>query len=316
MRYTWMFIITVLAVGVIGFLAWYRYRINKLKRGKKHDSIIAHTATIKQLPAYRKAVKYYFILLGTAAACLALALFSFTAIAARPTEVRADRNINKTRDVVLCMDMSGSMVNYQRQILTHFIEIAEGLDGERIGVTVFDSVPINIVPLSDDYVAAKETIEDLRDNYTLYHSTSRNGGGNSNIGEGVMGCINSFDTLGDERTQSVIIATDNIRGANSKITIAQAIAYGRKYGVSFYGLSIDGTAENSFESYVNQYWNIEDLRDNQEEISTILDRIFEQEAVKIETARELVAVDAPETFIIIGIVSFTLLMIILWRLHL
>lgn len=320
MRYGWMFIPVILITGAIAFLAWYRYRINSIKRSKKHAAIIAHTSSIKQRPAYKKALKQYYILLGTAAFFLASTLFSFAALAARPIEIRADRNINKTRDVVLCLDVSGSMRNYSHELLSHLSSITEKLAGERVGVTIFDSFSINIAPLSDDYQAVREVLSDLDDSFAYYSSMSnRMADDSSNIGEGVMGCINSFDTLGDERTQSIILMTDNIQPNKTKITLPQAVAYGKKYGISFYGIGyptpIRTSEKEQLQLALDEYEEIDGSNDRLN-VSNILDRIFEKEAVKIETARELVAVDTPEVFITIGIVSFAALLFTLWRLHL
>jgi len=318
MRYTWLFILSTLATGAIAFIAWYRYRINSLKRGKKNAAVIAHTSSIKQLPAYKKAVKRYYCLLAAAAICLAATLFSFTAIAARPTEIRASRNANKTRDIVLCMDVSGSMRDYKDSILLYLEKIANGLNGERIAITVFDSVPVNIVPLSDDYPSVIDSLEDFRKNYDSFYAAGVGGAaGYSNIGEGVMGCINSLDTLGEERTQSIILATDNYDyNMHIKVTTSQAVEYGKKYGISFYALDVKKDGERSGFGKVDYYQNIFGKGKDDKFISEILDDIFEKEAVKIETARELVAIDTPDIAIIIGLVSFIALMFILWRLHL
>ena len=319
MRYGWMFIPVILITGAIAFLAWYRYRINSINRSKKHAAVIAHTSSIKQRPAYKKALKQYYILLGTAAFFLASTLFSFAALAARPIEIRADRNINKTRDVILCLDMSGSMSEYIIPIISHFIDITNGLNGERIGVTIFDSVAINIVPLTDDYAVVGEILSDLKDatKFSQYRTAiNRNGASNSNIGSGTMGCINSFDVLGDERTQSIIVATDNISESNDVITHEQAAAYAKRYGVSLYGISISGPSEHAFPNSYDSVDSLAALNMDNRVVSSILDRIFEKEAVKIETARELVAGDTPEVFIAIGIVSFAALLFTLWRLHL
>ncbi|MBR5419113.1 VWA domain-containing protein [Candidatus Saccharibacteria bacterium] len=318
MRYTWLFILSSLATGAIAFIAWYRYRINSLKRGKKNAAVIAHTSSIKQLPAYKKAVKRYYCLLAAAAICLAATLFSFTAIAARPTEIRASRNANKTRDIILCMDVSGSMYDYQNNILSHIKTIVDSMDGERLGITIFDSVAVNVLPLSDDYVAVNDTIENLRLNFEKFAYVSRGGvNGYSNIGEGVMGCINSFDILGDGHTQSIIFATDNIDGRlNPEYTLGQAVEYGRKYGISFYAMDVKPSGDGTDFGDVNFYQNISGRGSDDKWISTILDDIFEKEAVKVETARELIRRDTPEVLIIVGIISFTALMFVLWRLHL
>ena len=60
------------------------------------------------------------------------------------------------RDVMLCLDVSGSMKELDESILAPFIDIAAGLPGDRIGLTIWNGAAITVFPLTDDtdYVAA------------------------------------------------------------------------------------------------------------------------------------------------------------------
>ena len=44
-----------------------------------------------------------------------------------------------SRDIVLCLDVSGSALSYDRQIIAAYSQIARNLNGERIGLSTFNS---------------------------------------------------------------------------------------------------------------------------------------------------------------------------------
>src|SRR5699024_12054061 len=57
----------------------------------------------------------------------------------------------KLRDVMLCLDVSGSMLGYDADLLEAYQELAHRFDGERIGMTVFNATAVSAFPLTDDY---------------------------------------------------------------------------------------------------------------------------------------------------------------------
>ena len=51
---------------------------------------------------------------------------------------------------MLCLDVSGSMKELDENILRHFVRIAEGLPGDRIGLTIWNGAAISVFPLTED----------------------------------------------------------------------------------------------------------------------------------------------------------------------
>lgn len=325
MRYSWFLILPIIAIAGIVIYAWLRYRAESESRDLKKVAVIAHTSTIKKLPAYRKAVTQYRILLAAAIVLFLISTFSLTVAAARPTARHTYNSEDINRDVVLCIDVSGSMYSYIPVLLDEFNEIIDKLYGQRISITIFDSVPANLIPLSDDYDAVKDLVSDLKENFRSYSvGTIRGDLGSSVIGDGVMGCINSFgDYESSERSRSVIIATDNEVAGKETVDINQAARYAKRYNITFYGLSIKG-----FNSYSNKlfekatqitggaFYNIGDM--NQRELANqqVLHSIFDQEAAKIAGAAQTTYVDSPELALIVAGVSLALFIAVIWRLRL
>lgn len=325
MRYSWLFIIPPIIILGLIIIAVYRYHKKSKERDLKRMAVIAHTRTIKMLPAYRRAIRHYRILLVFAGVSFLISIFSFTAVAARPIASEAKEKDTYNQDIVLCLDTSWSMSNFQGLLLEYFKEFASHLKGERIGITIFDGVPANIVPLSDDYDAVIDIADELKTNFTQYGSAVSKGGIVSAIGDGVVGCINSFDKLEDSnRSKSIIIATDNQAGADETVDINQAARYAKRYNVTFYGISVNRSTNAQYEIQYKEavtrtggtFYNIEGSEPNDNTIKDIVNKIFERENAKFTGAPEITYNDSPSFLLFVSGISFAVFAAIVWRLRL
>ena len=325
MRYFWMLFLTPLAIGIITTIFVYKQKTSKKTRNISKMAVIAHTKVIKELPAYKAAERRYRLLLALAAICLVTALFSSTVLASRPLKGELGKSRTNSRDVILCMDISGSLENYQKAILGYYKSIIKQLKGERIGITVFDGRPANIVPLSDDYDTLYDIIDDIESsNLKEYLTTLNSGGLTSQVGSGLVGCINSFDNLtGSDRPQSIILSTDN-HSSNTDINIIQAANYAKSYGIKVYGvLAGEDISEGEAASF-NQavaitggiYKTLSREGDLDLSAKDVVDEITKQEAAIYEGASEYTYSDAPEIWLYISAASTIAFLIVIWRLRL
>ena len=112
---------------------------------------LANSASLFQLPAVRKRIRAQRWLHALLAVLLVSGLVSAAAIAGRPVRVIERSDALANRDIVLCLDVSTSMVRIDSSVLTTFSEILEDFDGERVGIVAWNSAAQTIVPLTDDY---------------------------------------------------------------------------------------------------------------------------------------------------------------------
>ena len=334
MRNTWLFIIPPIVLVAIVAIAWIHYRKHSHERDLKKVAVIAHTRTIKELPAYRQAVKRYKIMIVLAAVSFLVTIFSLTAVAARPVEVTIQNTKNQNRDIILCLDVSGSMDDYRNTLLAFFADIADKLRGQRVGFTIFDGRPANLIPLSDDYDEVIELTRDFMESPSGYIRIVRGDTLQLNasaIGDGVMGCVNSLDRFEtNNRSQSIIIATDNNYGtsqtANTQsVDIGQVANYAKRYGITFYGIYMEGGAASNYqiEQYKNAtvatggsfYTVTQKTVSDESTTRSILQKVLAQEAAKAEGAPEVIKNDAPMTALIISSISLATFIILAWRLR-
>ena len=80
----------------------------------------------------------------------ALLLVMMIILAGRPSSVAVVSPEVKNRDIVLCLDVSRSMYEYDVEIIKTYRTLARKFDGERLGLVLFDRSPAVIFPLTDD----------------------------------------------------------------------------------------------------------------------------------------------------------------------
>ena len=98
------------------------------KRGVELPRRLANSASLFQLPAVRKRIRAQRWLHALLAVMLVSSLLSAAAIAGRPVRVSQRSDALANRDIVLCLDVSTSMVRIDSSVLTTFSEILDMAD--------------------------------------------------------------------------------------------------------------------------------------------------------------------------------------------
>ncbi len=94
-----------------------------------------------------------------ASVMLTISLVGALVTAARPARVlNADEQVS-SRDIVLCLDVSGSALPYDREVIQAYLNFIEHFQGERIGLSIFNSTSRTVFPLTDDYRMAKKQLQ-------------------------------------------------------------------------------------------------------------------------------------------------------------
>ena len=245
---------------------------DKFKNGTK----AANTARIRKSGLYKKLSIRYTVLTVLMIAGFSGSIISSFFLAARPYKNDEVTSGVKKRDIILCLDVSFSLYDLNMEITDYLKEMVAGLEGDRIGISIFNSSSVTYVPLTDDYdyiierlddlheyfVLQKEYMEDyepllesgetmteeqdkrcdeLRDRLLYFDTGTRynSQNGSSFIGEGLATALYSFPNLEEsERTRAIIMCTDNQLNAigNEVVNLSTAAGYCKKYDVTVYGI--------------------------------------------------------------------------------
>lgn len=141
----WVLVLTLLLVAVLCGTV-----VRRDRRGSRPGPLVAHADRLTALPAYRRARRRHRAALAVATAAAVVAVVGCAVLTARPVSVVAVERDSRSRDVVLCLDVSSSMAPTDAAVLDAFARIARDSPGDRIGLVLFDSRPVQVFPLTDD----------------------------------------------------------------------------------------------------------------------------------------------------------------------
>jgi hypothetical protein len=319
----WMLLVALgvlIAAIVVGVLLGIR---SGDRRDGRPAALVSRAERLRALPSFRTAVRRRMTLLSGIVALGAVAVLLGGVVAARPMAPKTAQPVNTSRDIMLCLDVSGSMSEVDVEVLSVFEELLKGFEGERIGLTIFNSSPVQVFPLTDDYTFVREQLRSVRASFDYVDETPEhwigtlNGPGASLIGDGLAACAMRFDHEDDERSRSVILATDNELAGASILTIEEAAQYAKSKGVRVFALNpvqgkdarvsaqlSDAAALTGGQSYA--------LRDTTT-VGDIISEIQKQEATALKGQAQVVLVDSPNLWIalmLVAVLGFIVLLIV------
>ncbi|GAA3668788.1 VWA domain-containing protein [Nocardioides ginsengisoli] len=309
----WPWLAVGLAVLVLVLLAvWLR----TWRPSRAGASYVAHTARLRALPRYRTLVRRQ-VALG---ACLTLAaLVACTGaivLAARPQQRQTMERNDRTRDIVLCLDASGSMAEVDAQVVREFRTIVEGLRGERVGLTIWSGAAITIFPLTDDYDyvvqqldAAEKAFGDgkvITDAFAVFTAgTVIDWDIQSQMGDGLASCVQRFDRRDEKRSRAIVLASDNEPVGRGIYTLPEAAQVAADADVVVHGIAAPDTARRpeavrEFESAVTSTGGTFSLLGSDGGAGAVIDAIGNLAATPIDRPPVVQVLDRPRAGVIIA----------------
>ncbi|GAA2240702.1 VWA domain-containing protein [Rarobacter faecitabidus] len=333
-------IIAALAVAIVIVVgARSSRRRARAERGSGEVRWVANSARIARLRALGSAIRRYRVWQWAGVGTVVIALVGVSVVAARPATVEVKQSTLGTRDIVLCLDISGSMLEFDRQVVDVFGTLVDSFSGERIALSIFNETSRTVFPLTNDYDLVKEQLDiayDALDPAVVEYAsnaaidryldfvtgTTLTGTQSSLIGDGLANCALLFDDSGGtERSRSIIFATDNdLRGEPVyPLDDALALARERRIEVSgLYGASssvYDPNVERNFEQSITEaggyFYRVNDAA----AVRGIVDRVQEQQAVDLEAAPEVTQTESPGRWLLLALLALAAALVVQGRLR-
>lgn len=297
------------------------------RRRRDRGLAVAHVDRMTGLAAFRGALLRYRLWIGGAAAMAIGGALVAGAVAARPAGTSANQDDDYKRDIVLCLDVSGSMVDVDAEILGVYQQLARELDGERIGMRIFDASSVMAFPLTSDYDYVAEQLGRYEraltgqlgpDEQFNYLAGTANGLGASLVGDGLASCVLDFaDLEASERPRSIILATDNYVNGQQLFTVEQAGQLAVQNEVRVYAINpLDFGADQAAqelrevsEGTGGAYFPL----DFAQTVPQIVDRVNAIEAGYIETPPLIQVVDRPGALPLVALVLVGAVVLAAWR---
>ena len=240
----WVLILGVLLTAGVCLTAFF------LKRKSDRTARLraANTGRLKNTAIYKRKLLEAKIFRILSYSGIIVALIGATILTARPYRRDVVKDTVNRRDIFLCIDLSSSNYAGVKELVQAFRDTVSGLDGDRIGISLFNTSSVQYVPMTDDYDFVQRRLDELETylaaqeefmttyaaNYesvydipaaerSRYEELNKilatfDAGitagyelkGTSAIGEGLASCLFSFPELTtEERTRIIIFLTDN-----------------------------------------------------------------------------------------------------------
>ena len=244
-------IVYALIASLVLLFVWRKKK--KFKKG----ILVANTKYVKENKYYKRLLlKYRLYNIIIKALCI-LTIFVSAFLTARIYKIDSHNEEYFNRDIMLCLDVSGSVWDLDKDMINTFISVVSNMKDQRFGLTLFDSSPVTIIPLTNDYDYAISVLKELEDNFALSHSGSygiskmylqkliegtREVQGSSLIGDGLAYCSSTFKK-DEDRTKVVILATDNFSG-KGMFTLQEAANYSKQNDVKVYSIGTESIMNN------------------------------------------------------------------------
>ena len=278
----------ILKIGIPALvIAGVLFHLIKRKVAFRGGIRAANTEFVRELPEYRS----YHIKQIALRCILEVAIFTSIIasliLIARPVKTETVSNGTKKRDIYLNLDVSYSICYLNYDLVDNLEDVVRSLDGDRFGISIYNTSTVLYVPMTDDYDFIIRKLEELKRYFQLqkeymayypefnvpkdelehFYEVSveldylgagtlidNMRKGSSLIGEGLASCLYSFPHIEDEnRTRIIIMSTDNAQEERAKpiVELDEACNLCGKNKVTVFGIFPN---EDDFTQASNDYY--------------------------------------------------------------
>lgn len=328
MRFWWLIPVVLAVVVIATVVGWMLARRAGVRSGKK--GWVANTGYLRGLPKYQALVRRTRASLAMAFVCFLIAVIATSVSAGAPVDRYVKHDKSASRDIVLCLDSSGSMLPYDSKIGGAFRQIISHFEGERISLQLWDAYSMTMFPLTDDYDMATDVLQDMSDTIDtgliqvggkisgtrelfeyLEPVLDENQEVSSLVGDGLASCIMGFDHNDKQRSRTILLATDNEVYGSGVYDLSEAIEFAKKQGVTVTALYPG--------SDTNLGYQAQQLRDEVRKtggdfydasspsaVDSVVRQIEAEQKEELDSAGKMIETDRPGAalgWILVGVVS-------------
>lgn len=301
--------------------AFITIRIRRKYKGGKKAFLPEY---LKKLSMYKTRVVWYTILKYVLIILIITSILLAGFLMSRPYKTESKELANYNRDILLCMDISTTCDNLNAVLIDKLEDMVRELNGEKFGIVIFNTSPVLLVPLTNDYTYVIEILEKIKEalemridyyngkiifsdklyeldafisNGTLIDAETR---GSSLIGDGLAAASLDFYDIEEnpDRTRVIIFSTDNDLYGEPYITLPEAGDMCSARNILVYGIGTEEMRDidrkemkETVEGTGGQFFYGEDPK----VVEGIVGEIKKSLATIDETQYEIVETELPET---------------------
>lgn len=326
LEYPWVLYIGIPIIIILLFI--------KLRKGSKYKDgkKVANTKYVKEIPYYKRVIKKYkFFSYCIKFVCIVCIILSLVLLS-RPIIIDTYDEPKYSRDIFLCMDVSTSVDELNKEVIDNYKNIIKSLKNERFGIVIFNTSPVLLVPLTDDYEYIIEVLDNLSKAFDARSNLDSSGDdylylmryissgtivgneerGSSLIGDGLASCVYNFSNLEEdkEKARSIILSTDNDLQGTPTVTLEEAAKISKSNNITVFGIApekIDEEDKAEFKEAVEITGGEFFTETSSGTVSSIVNSIDQKAKSLVKGQKQSRKIDKPEVPFIVLIVSLFVL---------
>ncbi|WP_127130016.1 VWA domain-containing protein [Georgenia sp. SYP-B2076] len=330
----WLVPLVLAGVALAALAGWF------LRRPPARQAVtwVANSEYLRGLVSYRRRLRVLRGGLALAAVATAVTTLATASLAARPVDRDVRSEVLATRDIVLCLDVSGSMIEMDTEIVRKFSALVDSFQGERIALSVWNNTTRTVFPLTDDYTLVKNELDDAavalnfdldawvydqealdRLETFLAGTVSLDNDSSSLVGDGLASCALGFDEQDTARSRSIILATDNLVLGTPIYTLPEAGALAAEKGITVHGMyaSLGGAgaadAKAEMAQVIQAGGGLFFEADDPAAVDGIIEDIAAHQAVDLDANPEMVVTDRPDRWLGWLVAGLAVLLLVAWK---
>ncbi len=336
MTFWWVTLLLILAALVVwGITFWNRRAM------RRSPVLVANSAFLDRVGSFVRAQRASRILRVLAIAVAVCGVLCASLLSGRIATERIETPQFASRDIVLCLDVSGSMYEYDTEILSTFAELVNTFEGERVALSIFNSTSRTVFPLTNDYDLIKRELKEgaeaidfdefgyrlgrrdypddkVRKYADFVEGTRGVTGQASIVPDGLASCGLLFDQAEKDRSRSIIFATDNevngtpifsLKEAMEEVTARKISLYTFYPGAYECGSTCHDELKSETEGAGGRMYESADPR----AIPSIIQEIQKTQAELLGASPTVVRTDHPGFFFVLTFLSLIGVLIVGWR---
>jgi Ca-activated chloride channel homolog len=331
----WLVPLVLVVIAAAAAAGWF---LRRPERRKGSVTWVANSGYLRSLTGYRRRIRVLRGGLALGAAALALSSLATASLTARPVDRDVRSEILATRDIVLCLDASGSMIELDTEIVQKFSEMVESFEGERIALNIWNNTSRTVFPLTDDYALVKdeldaaataldfdldawvydqEALENL-ENF-LVGTVSLDNESSSLVGDGLATCALAFDASDTQRSRTIILATDNLVLGTPIYELPEAATLAAERDITVHGMyasltdADSATAKAQMQEVITGNGGLFFEADDPGAVDRIIEDIEAQQAVDLDADPQVVITDRPDRWYGWLVAGLAVFLLVVWR---
>ncbi|PWH05407.1 hypothetical protein DEO23_12550 [Brachybacterium endophyticum] len=333
----WWVALLLLVAGIVvwAITFWHRRSMHKA------PVLVANSAFLERVPSFVRSQRLARALRVVQVGIAVLGLLAASVLAGRVATERVQTPEFADRDIVLCLDISGSMYEYDTQILQTFADMVDDFQGERISLSIFNSTSRTVFPLTDDYDLVQRELKEGAEAIDFDEFGYRLGNRDypqekvekyadfvegtrgiddqaSVIPDGLASCGQLLDHAETDRSRSIIFATDNEVNGEPIFSLDEAAKSVRDRNIDLYTF-YPGAYECGDECF-DELKSVTEKHDgtlyqssDPNAIPSIITEIQQTQAQKMGATPTLIRTDHPLFAFVFTLLALVGVLVVGWR---